>query len=67
MLDIFGWLRRKAHDAVLGGIADAVHEVAAGEPADLERLRSLLAAPEAKAALPAAEPEEPAKRGRSRG
>lgn len=65
MLDVFGWLRRKAKDAVLGGIADAVEHVAAGDgPADLDRLRALLAAPEAKVlpAAPAADVEEPAGR-----
>lgn len=64
MFDLFGWLRRKAREAVLGGIADAVQEVAAGEPADLEKLRALLAS-EVKA-LPAAADDagEPAKRGR---
>lgn len=62
MIDVFGWLRRKAKDAVLGGIADAVDQVAAGDgPADLDRLRVLLAAPEPKA-LPAAESEEPARK-----
>jgi hypothetical protein len=47
VFDLFGWLRRKAREAVLGGIADAVQEVAVGEAAggaDLEKLRAILAA-----------------------
>lgn len=70
MFDVFGYLRRKAHDAVIGGIADAVQEVAPGEtaPTDLDGLRALLARSDVKAIAaaraldtPAAEPE-PAKR-----
>ncbi len=50
-IDVFGWLRRKAHDAVLGGISDAVQEIAPGEsaPADLEGLRRVLAMADVKA------------------
>ncbi len=64
-IDIFGWLRRKAHDAVIGGIADAVQEVAPGEsaPADLEGLRRLLATAAVKAlAAPEATEETAGKR-----
>jgi hypothetical protein len=65
VFDIFGWLRKKAHDAVIGGIADAVQEVAPGDaPADLDGLRALLARTDvgalASAGDPAPEPE-PAK------
>jgi hypothetical protein len=67
MFDVFGWLRRKAHDAVLGGIADAVAKVAAqGEtpPADLDGLRAMLATADVKTIAaatsePAATTEEP--------
>lgn len=67
MIDIFGWLRKKARDAVLGGIADAVQEVAPGDaPADLDGLRALLARSDVKALAAAdstAAPEpEPVKR-----
>jgi len=56
-IDIFGWLRRKAHDAVLGGISDAMLEVAPGEtaPPDLDGLRRMLATADVKA-LAAGEP-----------
>jgi hypothetical protein len=58
MLDFFGWLRRKARDAVLGGIGDAAEQVAAGDVPDLEKLRSLLAEPpKALAAAPDDEPK----------
>lgn len=58
MIDIFGWLRRKAHDAVLGGIADAVQEIAPGDaPPDLAGLRALLAGADLKA-LTAGAPAE---------
>ncbi|WP_439625958.1 hypothetical protein [Gemmata sp.] len=71
MFDVFGWLRRKAHDAVIGGIADAVQEVAPGDaaPADLDGLRALLARADVRALAAAAsepaaapEPEPAAKR-----
>lgn len=42
-LDIFGWLRRRARDAVLGGIGEAAEQVAAGDSPDVERLRALFA------------------------
>ncbi len=61
MLDVFGYLRRKAHDAVLGGIADAVQKVAPGEsaPTDLDGLRAMLAMTDVKAiAGPSGEPVE---------
>ena len=62
MFDVFGWLRRKAKDAVLGGVADAVEQVAAGDgPPDLEKLRAILATAEVKA-LPPAEEESGGKR-----
>jgi len=50
-IDVFGWLRRKAHDAVIGGIADAMQEIAPGEsaPADLDGLRRMLATADVKA------------------
>lgn len=61
MLDIFGWLRRKAREAVLGGISEAVEQVAAGDvPPDLDKLRDLLAEPPKQ--LTAGEDESPAKR-----
>lgn len=68
MFDVFGWLRRKAKDAVLGGIADAVDQVSAGDgPADLDKLRAILAAgPEAKALPAAVATEEEAATGRRR-
>ncbi|VTT97605.1 unnamed protein product [Gemmataceae bacterium] len=66
MFDVFGWLRKKARDAVLGGIADAVQEVAPGDaPADLDGLRALLARTDARALAPATDPApepEPAAR-----
>jgi hypothetical protein len=70
MFDLFGWLRRKAREAVLGGISDAVSEVSTGDTPDLERLRALLAGSE-KVLPPAAatvvtdakEEAEPAKPG----
>ncbi|MFO0821654.1 MAG: hypothetical protein U0792_00680 [Gemmataceae bacterium] len=72
MFDVFGWLRRKAHDAVLGGIADAVAEIAPGEtaPADLDGLRRMLATADVKALAaatsePTTEEVEPAPRKRT--
>jgi hypothetical protein len=63
MFDLFGWLRRKAREAVLGGISDAVSEVSAGDgPPDLERLRAMLAAPDAKALAAPADDAEPARK-----
>lgn len=67
MFDVFGWIRRKAHDAVIGGISDAVQEIAPGEsaPTDLAGLRALLAATEVKAiAGPETTEAEPVKRKR---
>lgn len=53
-MDLFGWLRRRVKSAVLGGIADAVAEIEAGDAsADLDKLRAVLANADAKA-LPAA-------------
>lgn len=68
MFDLFGWLRRRAAEAVVGGVSDALKAVAGeGEtpPADLDELRAMLAA-SAQKSLPAAEEEEeaPAKRRR---
>lgn len=70
--NVFGWLRSQARTAVLGGISDALAEVATdAHPADLDQLRKLLATAtanenenESKALPPAPEPEpepEPAK------
>lgn len=58
MFDVFGWLRRKAAEAVIGGVADGVKAITPeGEtpPTDLGDLRALLAASVAPKALPAAE------------
>lgn len=45
MLNVFGWLRSQARQAVLGGISDALAEVATEEqPANLDQLRVMLAA-----------------------
>lgn len=71
MFDIFGYLRRRAHDAVIGGVADAMQEIAPGEqaPTDLDGLRRMLATADVKALAasaptsePAAEPEAAGKR-----
>lgn len=71
MFDLFGWLRRKAAEAVIGGVADGVKAITPeGEtpPTDLGELRALLAESVTPKALPAAEPEAedaaPAKRRR---
>ncbi len=70
MFNVFGYLRKAARDAVLGGVADALTDLApADPPADLDRLRALLAG-EAKA-LAAADPTpageaEPATGGKRR-
>jgi len=55
--DIFGFLRRKAREAILGGCSDALSEIAQDDtPADLEKFRLRLAA--GLKSLPAAQ-EEP--------
>lgn len=56
MFNVFGFLRRQARDAVLGGVSDALAEVATDEkPADLDGLRKMLAdAGSGTRALPAA-------------
>lgn len=62
MLDFFGWLRRKAREAILGGCEDAMNDLASeNSPADLERFRLKLA--ESVKSLPPASDEtsEPAK------
>jgi hypothetical protein len=48
MFGVFGWLRERAKNAVLGGVADAVEQLNSGEEpvANLDRLRALLAAPQ---------------------
>lgn len=64
MFNVFGFLRSQARAAVLGGISDALAEVATDDaPADLEELRKLLAdAGSGAKALAAAETEsEPVK------
>lgn len=64
MFGFFNKLRERARAAVLLGIADAADDVFGSDPApaDLERVRALLAAPKE---LPAAEPEATeAKKGR---
>ncbi len=50
-IDVFGWLRRKACEAVLGGVADAARQLAPGDdpPADLDGLRQLLARTDVRA------------------
>jgi hypothetical protein len=53
MFNVFGYLRSQAKAAVLGGISDALAEVATDEqPADLDGLRKMLA--ERAKALPPA-------------
>ena len=59
MFDVFGWIKRKAAEAVVQGVADGVKAIAPeGEqpPADLADLRAMLAASVAAPAkaLPAA-------------
>lgn len=69
MLNVFGWLRSQARAAVLGGVSDALGELATDDkPADLEQLRKLLAdaGGGAKALPAAAEEGESAKGRRSR-
>ena len=61
----FVWLRRKVAESVVAGVADGLAAVAPeGEepPADLAELRRRLAAAVEPKALPAAEPEEPARK-----
>lgn len=52
---LFGWLRRKAAEAVVGGVADALKAVApeGEEVASVDDLRALLAAAVQPKALPA--------------
>lgn len=70
MFDPFSWLRRKAAEAVMGGVGDALRAITPeGEtpPTDLGDLRAMLAASVEPKALPAAEDAEqeaPAKRRR---
>lgn len=66
MFDAFGWIKRKAAEAVVQGVADGMRAVAPeGEspPADLDELRALLAAAVAPKQLAAAPDDEPAKAG----
>ena len=45
MLNVFGWLRSQARTAVLGGVSDALGEIATADaPADLDALRKMRAA-----------------------
>lgn len=69
MFDLFGWIKRRAAEAVVQGVADGVKAITPeGEqpPTDLAELRALLAESVTPKALPAAEPdaepEAPAKR-----
>lgn len=71
MFDPFGWLRRKAAEAIAAGVGDGLRAVAPeGEtpPANLDELRAMLSESVTPKALPAAEPdaepEAPAKRRR---
>lgn len=59
-IDVFGWLRRKACEAVLGGVADAAKQLAPGDdpPADLDGLRQLLARTDVRALAAKDEPAE---------
>lgn len=64
MFDLFGWLRRRAAEAVVNGVGDALKAVTPeGEtpPTDLSELRAMLAESVTPKALPAAsDDEEPA-------
>lgn len=66
----FGWIRRKAAEAFVQGIADGAAAITPeGEtpPADLNELRAMLAqavAPKALAAAPVEEEAEPAAKAR---
>ena len=55
MFGFFSRIRERARAAVLLGVADAADDILGPDasPADLERVRALLAAPERVAALPA--------------
>lgn len=62
--DLFGWLRRKASEAVVAGVADGLKAVAPPDaepaPPDLADLRALLAASlQPQKALAAAKEDEP--------
>ncbi len=58
----FGWLRAKAHEAVIAGIGDALEDLDADEPGvDLDALRKRLTAGTAKQ-LPAPDEETGGKR-----
>lgn len=65
MFDVFGWIKRKAAESVVQGVADGVKAITPeGEPppADLGELRAMLAASvaaPAKALPAAAEADEP--------
>lgn len=68
MFSVFGWLRRAAAQAVVDGVRDGLAAVAddgdGSTPApDLAELRKRLASVGEPKALPAAEAEEPVKRG----
>ena len=64
---LFGWLRRKAAEAVIGGVGDGLRAITPeGDepPASLDELRGMLAAAVQPRALPPAAEDEPAKRKR---
>lgn len=62
MFGFFNKLRERARAAVLLGVADAADELLGPEPtpADVDRLRALLSATEAKVLAPAEADGEPA-------
>lgn len=67
MIDVFGWIRRKAAESVVNGVADGLRAVTpeGEEVPDIAELRALLAtATEAPKQLAAPSEEEPVKRGR---
>ena len=62
----FAWIRQQARNAFLGGIADALQDVApngdGAPPLTLDQLRDRLSPP----ALADAEPDKPAKAGKGK-
>ncbi len=71
MFNVFGYLRNQARQAVLGGIGDALADVATDDkPADLEALRKMLADSSTRQlAAPVADDDEtaaPARKQRAR-
>lgn len=67
MFDPFNWLRRRVAESVVAGVADGLAAVTPEgdeSPPNLDELRKRLASAVEPKALPAAEPEEPRKKGR---